>query len=176
MICDICHENESEMTINRADMTGRTCAVHICSKCAREMGISSNSIAASVLKLVQGIMAKKTIDENNRCCPVCAQKLGAIRKDFKVGCPECYSIFKTEIEELMKQTGIKNAYTGSLPHRLASFKSSLTDRMAIRAKLENAVNSEEYEKAAIYRDYLRALEKTAVNDIENLEKSEESYE
>ena len=166
MICDICHENESDMTINRSDMTGKTCAVHICSKCAEELGINSNSITSSVMKTIQSIISKKIADENNRCCPVCGQKLLVLKKEFRAGCPECYSIFKTEIEEMMSQRGLKNAYSGSLPRRLASFKSSLTDRMAIRAKLENAINSEEYEKAAIYRDYLKALEKRAVKNYE----------
>ena len=38
----------------------------------------------------------------------------------------------------------------------------MTDRAVIREKLEEAVKSEDYEKAAFYRDYLHAIEKKAV--------------
>ena len=35
--------------------------------------------------------------------------------------------------------------------------------MALQDKLNDAVAKEDYEKAAMYRDYLRALEKNAVS-------------
>ena len=51
-----------------------------------------------------------------------------------------------------------------MPKRIASFRSLLTDRIDLEAKLEQSVKDEDYEKAAIYRDYLRALERKSVAD------------
>ena len=171
MICDICQENESIINVNRADITGKIYTIHICAKCAADFRINTNTneVPQPVMQYLQNLLIKKITAENSRCCPVCGQRLGTLKLDFRAGCPECYAIFKTEIIELLQNKGIKSAYTGSLPHRLSSFKSSLTDRMAIQAKLEKAIDNEEYEKAAVYRDYLRALEKTAVNSDEDLE-------
>ena len=53
-------------------------------------------------------------------------------------------------------------YSGSLPQRISSFKSVLNDRVALQIKLDQAVKEENYEKAAMYRDYLKALEKSSV--------------
>ena len=53
-------------------------------------------------------------------------------------------------------------YTGTMPNRLRNFRSVLNDRIVLRTKLEESLKKEEYEKAALYRDYLRALEKTHV--------------
>ena len=49
-----------------------------------------------------------------------------------------------------------------MPHRLASVHSVLTDRIMLQNKLNAAVEREDYEKAAMYRDYLKALEKNPV--------------
>ena len=51
-----------------------------------------------------------------------------------------------------------------MPRRLTTFRSHLTDRIDLKAKLEQSIQNEDYEKAAIYRDYLRALERRAVAD------------
>ena len=59
---------------------------------------------------------------------------------------------------------ITGTYTGSMPRRIATFRSRLTDRIDLEAKLEQSIQNEDYEKAAIYRDYLRALERGAVAD------------
>ena len=40
--------------------------------------------------------------------------------------------------------------------------SVLVDRMQLKKKLEQSVAQEEYEKAALYRDRLKALDKCAV--------------
>ena len=163
MICDICREKEATIEIKRSDMTGKTVCVNICADCARARGISpeKNDLAVSVVQLIKKIAQKKFADDN-RCCPVCGQKVSVIRDEFRAGCPECYAVFKEEIKEALKNRGISSYYTGTLPRRISTFRSSLTDRLAIQAKMFRAVECEEYEKAAVYRDYLRALEKQPV--------------
>ena len=59
-----------------------------------------------------------------------------------------------------------------MPSRLRSFRSRLTDRMDLQAKLEDSIKSENYEKAAMYRDFLRALEKQSVADGSDSEPSQ----
>ena len=42
-------------------------------------------------------------------------------------------------------------------------RSVLNDRVILQNKLNIAIQKEDYEKAAMYRDYLKALEKNAVS-------------
>ena len=44
----------------------------------------------------------------------------------------------------------------------------LTDRIMLQNKLNAAVEDENYEKAAMYRDYLKALEKKAVSGSDEI--------
>ena len=108
-------------------------------------------------------ISRQISEADKKVCPVCGTKLALIKSSKKAGCPECYSIFKNEIRELLEKEGIKGSYSGKMPKRLATFRSVLTDRIALQGKLEESLKNEDYEKAAVYRDYLRALEKSPVN-------------
>ena len=162
MICDICGQNEAVVVINKI-MNNTKHELHLCMKCAKERGLITKNgrLEMSLEGLFENISASKN---NDRLCPVCGCKLSEIKKTFKVGCPECYSIFSDEIKKMLEQKGFAGSYTGSMPERLANFRSVLTDRMYLQARMEESVEKEDYEKAAIYRDRLKALEKSAVAD------------
>lgn len=167
MVCDFCHENEAVIFLEQVSGNGQKRKLNICMDCAIERGISSDpkSIEASIGNLFKEFTetTKRIQALNNRMCPVCGTTIGDIKRKGIAGCPECYAIFKTEIRGYLENIGLKEHYSGSVPSRLASFHSVLNDRMALQDKLNDAVAKEDYEKAAMYRDYLRALEKNAVS-------------
>lgn len=167
MICDFCHEKEASIFMEQTAGDGTKKKIHICMDCALERGITSDSrsIEQSIGNLFKELaLAAKRIDEkNSKMCPVCGTSLGSIKKTYKTGCPECYAIFKDDIKKLLEQKGLTGVYTGSMPSRIPGMRSVLNDRIALQNKLNAAIENEDYEKAAMYRDYLRALEKTAVS-------------
>ncbi len=164
MKCDICHDKEAIVLIRQVNGSS-VHELHLCSDCARTRGFSANEskIEMSLGNLLSGLV-DTTLQQNskNRVCSVCGYVLKDIIENKKAGCPECYTQFKKEIVSLLHSDGIEGEYTGSLPRQLAYFKSSLTDRMMLQSKLEKAISEEDYEKAAVYRDRLRVLEKNGV--------------
>lgn len=92
-----------------------------------------------------------------KCCCGCGSTYEDIRKSQNIGCAECYYTFAEEFRDSLKKHGIKETYRGSLPKRLKGYNSTLVDKMTMQIKLEEALQAEEYEKAALYRDYLRVL-------------------
>lgn len=168
MLCDFCHEREAVIyAVSNTD--GRS--IYLCAECAAERGISTNpkNIESSLGNLFRELAhaSRKINDKENKCCPICGTSLSDIKKTGKAGCPECYEVFKRDIRQVIENNGIKESFKGKMPARLASFHSVLNDRIILRRKLENAVESEEYEKAAKYRDYLKALENEAVSDAQD---------
>lgn len=137
-------------------------------ECAVKHGLSPDpqKIQRSIGSLFEEISQAEKVEnpEESRLCPVCGRSLAVLRKTGRAGCPECWEIFKTEMASILNERGIKGSYTGTMPRRIGSFRSTLTDRIDLEAKLEESVKNEDYEKAAIYRDYLRALEKRSVAD------------
>lgn len=171
MVCDFCNERDAVIFLEQVDSNGQKRKINICMECAMERGISPNpkSIESSIGELFKEIanVSKKIIADNSRMCPVCGTSIASIRKSKIVGCPECYAIFKADIRKILNDKGISSFYTGSMPERLSTVHSVLNDRVALQNKMEDAVAHEDYEKAAMYRDYLKALENSAVADGED---------
>ena len=167
MVCDFCHEDKAVIFLEQVN-NGQKRKINMCMKCALERGISDDprSIEASIGDLFSELtaVAQKLRAEDSRMCPVCGTSLSQIKKSMMTGCPDCYSIFKADIRKLLESKGISGTYSGSMPQRLSSVHSVLNDRMILQNKLDAAVASEDYEKAALYRDYLKALENEAVAD------------
>lgn len=92
-----------------------------------------------------------------KCCSVCGCTFDQIVKSQNIGCAECYYTFAKEFRDTLASYGITEAYKGTLPKRIKGYRSKLVDRMTMQIKLEEAVAAEEYEKAALYRDYLKVL-------------------
>ncbi len=165
MICDICQKKEAIVYVEQTNRLGVK-KVNLCRDCAVACGISpeGQEIDRQIGSLFKQLMKDRRdqLVKNDRACPVCGRLRSEILLTGKLGCPECYSIFKSEVKEYFAEKKILAPYSGSLPRRLANFRSVLTDRIWVREKLDAAVKSEDYEKAAFYRDYLRAIEKNSV--------------
>lgn len=165
MICDLCGENEAVLFVERNGDDGKH-KLNLCFDCAAEHGISpdSRTIGHSLAVLFDTILKRKKVSlDSQKLCPVCGTSLENIKLTRRAGCPECYSIFKNDIAEILGKLGAKGSYSGIMPKRLKNFHSVLNDRIMLKSKLEESLKKEDYEKAAIYRDYLRALEKTPVS-------------
>lgn len=167
MVCDFCHEREAVIYMEQSSADGHRRKINMCLECAMERGISPDpkSIQASIGTLFKELadVSKKITEKDNKCCPVCGTFLSEIKKNGKLGCPECYAIFKNEIRKILEDNGIKEFFKGSMPARLSTVRSVLNDRMILQNKLRIAIEKEDYEKAAVYRDYLKALENNAVS-------------
>ncbi|HAK69583.1 MAG TPA: DNA helicase UvrBC [Treponema sp.] len=168
MICDFCHEREAVIFLEQVNNNGQKRKINMCMECAIERGISDDpkSIESSIGELFKEIsLATQRLQADSaRACPVCGTSIGQIRKRGIIGCPECYSIFKAGIKKILEHNGRKCSYTGSLPERLSTEHSALSDRVNLQKKMEHAVQNEDYEKAALYRDFIRALENVDIPD------------
>ncbi|MBQ5538341.1 MAG: UvrB/UvrC motif-containing protein [Treponema sp.] len=170
MLCDLCKKGNAVIFLERKGPDGLQ-KICLCDECARERGITANQVATdqkNVAFVFKELMDKLsgTGPDFERLCPGCGKSLGDIKRFGVAGCPECYTVFTEEIRAALESHKFVVNYTGSLPKRLKDFRNALTDRADLQAKLEKAVSEENYEKAAVYRDFLRALEKSAVSDGE----------
>lgn len=173
MLCDLCKKNQASLFVEAVGKDGKK-KLNICPQCAAARGIIAPVSAPNAKNLVSLFtefeeLESKRDEDSLRLCPVCGKSLRDIKKSQNAGCPECYEIFKSEIIEEMKKHKLYDKYTGSMPKRLSNFRNALTDRADLQAKLNQAVKQENYEKAAVYRDFLRALERGSVADGSILE-------
>lgn len=178
MLCDLCKKNQATIFLESVGKNGKK-KINLCFSCAVSRGIATpipEPEAKKIAAVFNEIEERELKNDENalRLCPICGTSLKKIKETHFAGCPECYETFKTEITEELKTHNFYSKYVGSMPKRLASFRNALTDRIDIQAKLNLAVKQENYEKAAVYRDFLRALERGSVvdgSDKENLDSS-----
>lgn len=108
-----------------------------------------------------------------KICSVCGSSFKDIVKNQLIGCPECYYVFQEEIRNNYKSFGIEQSYKGSLPKNVKGFDSALVARVEVQLKLDEAIQKEEYEKAAFYRDYLRVIDSKYLSGTEDSEVKDE---
>lgn len=91
-------------------------------------------------------------------CTYCGTKFDDFLNNQILGCPYCYQTFEVEIQQILEKNIDFKHYKGLLPDKKADSTSSVITKEFIQAKLDSAVENEDYEKAAFYRDFLKALE------------------
>jgi protein arginine kinase activator len=165
MKCQICDENSA--TVHVQQIVGNEVReLHLCQGCAQKRGISDaeQSGELSLSSLLTGLVTSQKSARNEKTaekCPNCGLALAEFRKDGHVGCPECYTTFKREIEVFFQNTSGTTRHKGKYPARLKAYKTLLIDREALKEKLKEAVSNEDYEKAAMIRDKIETIEQSA---------------
>lgn len=130
----------------------------LCPSCARALEVEANtpSFGPTVGELLGSLLA----DHGARACPACATSFRSIRQTGRVGCSECFRVFRARIQQLLEQKGLADPHVGRYPARLHSYKRLLVDRESLRRELEEAVHREDYEAAASLRDRMQGMEES----------------
>ena len=170
MKCEKCGKRESVVHVQQV-IGNETVDMHLCGACAHEKGISkrSDKIDLSLSQLLTGLLELKGGSEETEVetteCPTCGMKVTNFKKEGRLGCPDCYTSFASVIRGVHKRLSGVSRHKGKLPQKLRTYKELLVDRERLRGQLDNAVEREDYETAAILRDQIREIEK--VDRIEN---------
>lgn len=96
-----------------------------------------------------------------RRCPTCGMTESALRRTGRAGCPDCYHAFEDLLNPYIKQVHGADSHIGSTPTGDAAGTAQPPQEdpvAALKAKLQQAIGSENYEEAARLRDEIRRLE------------------
>jgi len=169
MVCDICGENEAIIHVQQI-MGGDILEIHMCAQCARKKGVALDKDGNgefSLSKLLSGLVESFSQDEQMQPveeCPNCGTTLSDLQGSERAGCPECYSVFRSAIEDILNEYTDKIVHKGRYPEKLKAYKAILIDKEVLKRKLTEAVRKEEYETAARLRDRITELEKNPKKD------------
>ena len=83
------------------------------------------------------------------------------KKVGKLGCENCYQVYGDKLMPILRRLHGNVQYNGKLPKKIYETVKVSKEIDILKAELENAIKSEEYEKAAEIRDKIRALENSA---------------
>lgn len=164
MTCDVCGENEAIVHVQQI-MGGELYEFHMCGECARKKGVSTDqdgNMQFSLSQLLGGLVEGEGEREEPPVpvteCPKCHTTLKEIQEGEIAGCPECYTAFRGQIDELLGEYADNINHRGRYPEKLRAYKTILVDKEALKKELNEAVDREEYETAAQLRDRIQEME------------------
>lgn len=170
--CDHC---DSEATVHEVTIhQGQKVEKHLCEHCARDEGIvvqSDAPIGELLTKFVisQGSGSSTKTRKQAPSCPDCGMVFDEFRKSGLLGCSACYETFADQLTPLLERAHDGGAtHVGKVPRRAGASIDRQQLIAALRRQLDEAIESEQYERAAQLRDKILHAETTR--------RAEESHE
>jgi len=178
MICELCKKNQATIHIQEI-VEGKKKALHICTECAAKKSHDDTFLKgfnlAEMLYNLTGQMEFPFANEEQApaggdsqmllSCHICGWDSDKFRKTGRLGCSNCYNAFKELLEPALKNMHKGSLHVGKKPGGGASNESGriMLELMNLQKELEDLVQREEYEKAAIIRDKINELKKQMDN-------------
>ncbi len=160
MICQLC---EKPATVHLTEIVnGEKFEKHLCENCAQKEGITTkgNSHLGELLNNL--VEAHDSVSKTgSMVCPECGMSWDEFRRSGLLGCPNDYVIFAEPIIKLIcKAQEGADRHVGRIPKSAGVQQGSQVMQLRLRQELQEAVESEDYEKAAQIRDELHDLSLT----------------
>ncbi len=115
--CELCGPpRRAEFTVCRVTGTGRREERNLCGQCARDAervlcGESRLPLADMLNVLITERAASMSGGDRTKVCPTCGNTEQRVLEAGEVGCPSCYSVFRKEIDEIIRALHGSNATT-----------------------------------------------------------------
>lgn len=159
MKCQACQVRAATVHYSEMGMDDKlTREIHLCEECyaVQKPG------GPDILGLITGAMAggpRPAEDPGTQACPQCGLTYATFRTRGRLGCPQCYEVFRVQLEPLLEKIHGGLQHLGKSPFDAGAGDRS-RDRLvlSLRRKLQEAIRNENYELAAGVRDQLRRAE------------------
>ncbi|HLS48163.1 MAG TPA: UvrB/UvrC motif-containing protein [Gemmatimonadales bacterium] len=164
MTCDQCHEREAVVHLTQivdADVT----TLHLCERCAAERGVEPPTVGKSPLGSFLAAMGKELEGAalpgtpTDESCTRCGATLRDFRETGRLGCPDCWRVFETQLRELVRRLHGSTFHVGERYAAPGVARPDPESELgALREQLRVAIETENFELAAELRDRLRVAE------------------
>ena len=173
MQCQRCNKKKATV-FYRESVNGRVKALRLCSDCAEVLEqageLEDMSTPLSVFRSPlfggeEGFPSLPFFDDalrkpngSERKCPACGAVFSELAAVGRVGCPACYTAFSDELSEVIRAAHGREEHRGRVSAGSRVRRDRLARLEALRQQMKQAVEAEEYERAAGLRDEIRGLE------------------
>ena len=104
------------------------------------------------------VFMQPTARQAEKKCPVCGHTYSDFRRTGKIGCSECYKVFRSPITATLRQVQPSITHTGKIPSKSGEELKQKRRYESLKQELSAAVKNEDYEKAAKLHKELKAIE------------------
>ncbi len=132
--------------------------VDLCEACAQKKGVTDPEGFSLADLLAKGSLTPGNADEAERKCEACGYETADFRRTGRLGCAECYSVFRPVIDPVLEDMHTGTAHRGKVPETALRRQSAASRRRDLKNALNRAIEEEAYEEAAKLRDQIRELD------------------
>ena len=160
MLCDICSKKEATVHLTEI-INDSVTKLHLCEDCAREKSAEMedhfglSDLLAGLTDFGATVETKTTESVK---CPRCGFTFQDFTKIGRLGCGECYEVFKKQLVPLLKRIHGADRHIGKVPLMAGKNVKDAKNLQELRAKLDKAIQMEEFEEAAKLRDMIKDME------------------
>lgn len=170
MLCDKCGKNEATVYY-RQEINGEVTETALCAECAENAGVIGKNAGffsaaggAGIGSFLDGFfdtpfaLASHRAAGKEKVCPLCGAAYRDIVKSNKCGCARCYDTFREELAATIEKLHGRVKHIGRAPAGRAALRDRENKLASLRRSMAEAVERQDFEAAAKYRDELRTLE------------------
>ena len=176
MLCSKCQKREAKVFCTEI-IDGQKKEQYLCEQCASEYASFHMSRDAMSEETIGGLLSsmleaykrrlgedekEEAEEEDDSVCKNCGLSWNEIRERGELGCEECYQAFRPQLIRSLKQVQGSTVHTGKKPRkkkRTESVHADISEIDRLSLMLQDAIEKEEFEKAAKLRDEIRAYHK-----------------
>ncbi len=169
MLCQNCGKYEATTHVKRI-VNGEAAEAHLCSDCARMLGYEDvfggfGNIFGSFLGSFLGDSGVSSLSARTLQCDKCGSTFNDIVESGKIGCAQCYKTFYDKLLPSLQRIHGKTRHEGKIPNRIAvNEDSSKVQIEKLEEELKAAVESQNYETAALLRDKIKEIKEGGKNE------------
>ena len=162
MLCQNCGKNEATTHIKQV-INGDTAERHLCSECAEHLGYGDafSGFGFDVAGLfgnffgdaVHSLGAPRKVVR----CPKCGSSFNDIVREGRVGCAECYKVFKPSLQRIHGQIH-HSGKIASTAEPVSEEEAKIDEKEELKKQMGEAVAAQNFELAAQLRDRIKELE------------------
>ncbi len=171
MKCEACGERAAE--INYVELTdGKKKSRWLCAECAEKDGITppddliteddSQAIMSDLIGSIETTAQEASPPRAEPVCSTCGYSLQNLQQSGMLGCPECYTSFRSEVQPILRRFHRETTHVGKVSRGRSANATVRQQIASLRVDLNRAVSREDYEEAARLRDTIEQLKSQAV--------------
>ena len=165
MICQICGKHNASILVQQI-VNGTAKELYLCKACAKKHNLYADEqkMHLSLKTIFEGLLPKVIKQKpspgapHSDVCPECGTPLRFVQEKKTIGCPHCFFYFRKTVVQLMQESSEDIFYEGRVPDQLETCQDTELSLQQLESELQKAVNNEEYELAAYFRDKIKERE------------------
>ncbi len=158
MLCEICKEQIATIHYTEVLPNSEPKKMALCEACAKKknLPVATHFSVADILKgLTQAVQSEE--EGETAKCARCGLTFARFKKSGRLGCAVCYDAFQPKLQSILEEIHRERQHVGKVPTFSAQQSGEAAELAKLHRELKDAIDNEEYEKAATLRDRIQSV-------------------